>query len=63
MKKYTSFKVLQLAILAILTILSLFLLLKPEVKQLRIFTRPATVFVFCRMGTVIGQLYFPADRF
>lgn len=30
MKKYTSFKVLQLAILAILTILSLFLLLKKE---------------------------------
>ena len=59
MKKYTSFKVLQLAILAILTILSLFLLLKPEVKQFSSFIPPCHDFVFCRMGTVIGQLYFP----
>lgn len=46
MKKYTSFKVLQLAILAILTILSLFLLLKPEVKQFVFSSRPATILFF-----------------
>ena len=32
-------------------------------ETVRIFIPPCHDFVFCRMGTVIGQLYFPADRF
>lgn len=58
MKKYTSFKVLQLALLVILTILSLFLLLQPEVKQFVFSTRPATVLFFVVWGLLLISFIF-----
>lgn len=58
MKKYTSFKVLQLALLVVLTILSLFLLLKPEVKQFVFSSRPATILFFVVWGLLLISFIF-----
>lgn len=58
MKKYTSFKILQMAILVVLAILSLFLLLKPEVKQFVFSSRPATILFFLVWGLLLISFIF-----
>lgn len=52
MKKFNTFKIVQLILLIILTAVSLYMLMQPEVKQYIFDSTPATI-----LFTLYGQCY------
>ncbi len=58
MKKFTNFKVVQLSLLVVITLLCVFLLFQPSVKQYVFSTAPATVLFFIVWGLLIAGFVF-----
>ena len=61
MKKLSVFKIIQLSILAVITLISVFFLLKPEVKQFVFSSSSATTLFFLIWIILIASFLF--DRF
>lgn len=55
MKKFNTFKIVQLILLIILTAVSLYMLMQPEVKQYIFDSTPATILFIIGMGSVISH--------
>ncbi|MFR1056096.1 MAG: hypothetical protein ACLSFB_17775 [[Clostridium] scindens] len=63
MKKLSVFKIIQLSILAVITLISVFFLLKPEVKQFVFSSSSATTLFFLIWIILIASFFVYFDRF
>lgn len=58
MKKFSIFKIVQLSILAVLTLISTYFLFQPEIKQFVFSQKPATVLFFLIWGLLLASFVF-----